>query len=122
MKRILIIEDEYNEVKIAFEYVKNVLYSGELELTNVIKSQEINFNELCAYDVIFLDITLSKSSKLDGYGILSEIERRGIKYNKIVIMTGNNRISSGLLKRGIKTEYPILTKPISFKEIKKMLE
>ena len=122
MKKILIIEDESNQVKNAFEYIKAIYFSGDLEITNVIKSQEIVFSELGNYDVIFLDITLAKKSEMDGYGILKKIEEERIAVNKIVIMTGNNQISNVLTKRGVKKEYPILTKPIDFNEIKKMIE
>ena len=121
MKKILIIGDEFNEVKNAFEYIKAVYFSGNLEIYNVIKSQEIKFNELCDYDVIFLDITLAKKSEMDGYGILKKIENEQINVKKIVIMTGNNQISSVLTKRGVKKTYPILTKPIDFNEIKQMI-
>ena len=122
MKRVLIIEDEYDEVKNAFEYVKDIYYSGEMELTNVIKSQDIPFQNLERYDVIFLDITLAKRSKMDGYGILKKIEQEKISYNKLVIMTGNNKISYVLKEREILGEYEILAKPLDFKELKLILE
>lgn len=122
MKRVLIIEDEYDEVKNAFEYVKDIYYSGEMELTNVIKSQDIPFQNLERYDVIFLDITLAKRSKMDGYGILKKIEQEKISYNKLVIMTGNNKISDVLKEREILGEYEILAKPLDFKELKLILE
>lgn len=122
MKRVLIIEDEYDEVKNAFEYVKDIYYSGEMELTNVIKSQDIPFQNLERYDVIFLDITLAKRSKMDGYGILKKIEQENILYNKLVIMTGNNKISYVLKEREILGEYEILAKPLDFKELKLIIE
>ncbi len=122
MKRVLIIEDEYDEVKNAFEYVKDIYYSGEMELTNVIKSQDIPFQNLERYDVIFLDITLAKRSKMDGYGILKKIEQEKILYNKLVIMTGNNKISYVLKEREILGEYEILAKPLDFKELKLIIE
>jgi DNA-binding NtrC family response regulator len=122
MKRVLIIEDEYDEVKNAFEYVKDIYYSGEMELTNVIKSQDIPFQNLERYDVIFLDITLAKRSKMDGYGILKKIEQENISYNKLVIMTGNNKISYVLKEREILGEYEILAKPLDFKELKLIID
>ncbi len=122
MKRVLIIEDEYDEVKNAFEYVKDIFYSGEMELTNVIKSQDIPFQNLERYDVIFLDITLAKRSKMDGYGILKKIEQENISYNKLVIMTGNNKISYVLKEREILGEYEILAKPLDFKELKLIID
>lgn len=122
MKRVLIVEDEYEEVKNAFEYVKDIYFSGEMELINVIKSQDIPFHNLCEYDVIFLDITLAKRSRMDGYGILKKIEQEKLSLNKIVIMTGNNKIANILKEREILGDYEILTKPIDFTELKYVFE
>ena len=59
---------------------------------------------------------------MDGYGILKKIEQEKISYNKLVIMTGNNKISDVLKEREILGEYEILAKPLDFKELKLILE
>lgn len=122
MKKVLIIEDEYSEVQTAFEYVNDIYLSNELDLKNLTKSQEINFSKLCDYDYIFLDITLAKKSQKDGYGILKKIEDENIQTGKLIIMTGNNKISETLKDRGITKTYPIITKPIDFQELKNVFE
>lgn len=122
MKKVLIIEDEYSEVQTAFEYVNDIYLSNELDLKNLTKSQEINFSKLCDYDYIFLDITLAKKSQKDGYGILKKIEDENIQTGKLIIMTGNNKISETLKDRGITKNYPIITKPIDFQELKNVFE
>lgn len=122
MKKVLIIEDEYSEVQTAFEYVNDIYLSNGLNLTNLTKSQDIDFSNLCNYDYIFLDITLAKKSQKDGYGILKKIEEENIHTGKLIIMTGNNKILETLKGRGITKKYPIITKPIDFQELKNVFE
>lgn len=121
MKKILVIEDEYLEVQVAFEFVKDMCMNGNLDITQVGKSQNVDFTQLPNYDYIFLDITLAKKSQMDGYGILQKIERERIPIKKLIIMTGNNKISEVLKDRGIVKEYPKLIKPVDFLELKTIL-
>lgn len=118
MKKILVIEDEYREVQVAFEYVNDLCLNGELEITNVAKSQEVDFTKISEYDYVFLDITLAKKSQMDGYGILKKIEKENIPIQKLVIMTGNGKISDVLKERGITNDYPKLIKPLDYQELK----
>lgn len=122
MKKVLIIEDEYSEVQTAFEYVNDIYLSNELDMKNLTKSQDVDFSKLCDYDYIFLDITLAKKSQKDGYGILKKIEEENIQIGRLIIMTGNNKISETLKGRGIMNTYPIITKPIDFQELKNVFE
>ena len=122
MKKVLIIEDEYSEVQTAFEYVNDIYLSNDLDLKNLTKSQDVDFSKLSDYDYIFLDITLAKKSQKDGYGILKKIEDENIQTGKLIIMTGNNKISETLKDRGIAKAYPIITKPIDFQELKNVFE
>ena len=122
MKKVLIVEDEYSEVQPAFEYVNDIYLSNDLDLKNLTKSQDVDFSKLSDYDYIFLDITLAKKSQKDGYGILKKIEDENIQTGKLIIMTGNNKISETLKDRGIANAYPIITKPIDFQELKNVFE
>lgn len=98
MKKVLVIEDEFREVQVAFEYVNDLCLNSELEIINVAKSQDVDFTKISEYDYVFLDITLAKKSQMDGYGILKKIERENIPIQKLVIMTGNGKISDVLKK------------------------
>lgn len=118
MKKVLIIKDEYMEVQVAFEYVNSICMNSELQITNVTKSQEVDFSKLSEYDYVFLDITLAKKSQMDGYGILKKIEKEKIPIQKLVIMTGNSKISDVLKERGIIRDYSKLIKPIDYQELK----
>lgn len=118
MKKVLVIEDEFREVQVAFEYVNDLCLNSELEIINVAKSQEVDFTKISEYDYVFLDITLAKKSQMDGYGILKKIERENIPIQKLVIMTGNGKISDVLKERGITNVYPKLIKPLDYQELK----
>ena len=118
MKKVLVIEDEFREVQVAFEYVNDLCLNSELEIINVTKSQDVDFTKISEYDYVFLDITLAKKSQMDGYGILKKIERENIPIKKLVIMTGNGKISDVLKERGIANDYPKLIKPLDYQELK----
>ena len=118
MKKVLVIEDEFREVQVAFEYVNDLCLNSELEIINVAKSQDVDFTKISEYDYIFLDITLAKKRQMDGYGILKKIERENIPIQKLVIMTGNGKISDVLKERGITNDYPKLIKPLDYQELK----
>lgn len=118
MKKVLVIEDEFREVQVAFEYVNDLCLNSELEIINVVKSQDVDFTKISEYDYVFLDITLAKKSQMDGYGILKKIERENIPIQKLVIMTGNGKISDVLKERGITNDYPKLIKPLDYQELK----
>lgn len=118
MKKVLVIEDEFREVQVAFEYVNDLCLNSELEIINVAKSQDVDFTKISEYDYVFLDITLAKKSQMDGYGILKKIERENIPIQKLVIMTGNGKISEVLKERGITNDYPKLIKPLDYQELK----
>lgn len=118
MKKVLVIEDEFREVQVAFEYVNDLCLNSELKIINVAKSQDVDFTKISEYDYVFLDITLAKKSQKDGYGILKKIERENIPIQKLVIMTGNGKISDVLKERGITNDYPKLIKPLDYQELK----
>lgn len=118
MKKVLVIEDEFREVQVAFEYVNDLCLNSELEIINVVKSQDVDFTKISEYNYVFLDITLAKKSQMDGYGILKKIERENIPIQKLVIMTGNGKISDVLKERGITNDYPKLIKPLDYQELK----
>lgn len=123
MKKILVIEDEFNQFESLFNYVNDIYMENELTFTNVAKSQDLNpFSSLSTYDMVFVDIKLGNKSELDGYGILKKIETDKIRVKKIVIFTGNNKISEMLKARGITGEYEIVTKPVELSRLKELFQ
>ena len=114
---ILIIENEYSYIETPFNYVNTVYFEGKLNYTVKAKYQDITpLKQLEKYDLIFLDISLAKSSSVDGIGILRKLDEEGINISNLVILTGNHDIDKKLKDSNIKN-YPILTKPIDFTDL-----
>ena len=65
MKKILVIEDEFNQFESLFNYVNDIYMENELSFTNVVKSQDLNpFSSLSAYDMVFVDIAFALADKI----------------------------------------------------------
>lgn len=120
MKKVLIIEDDYSEVRINFEYVNDLYFDNELKYTVAVKSQDVPFGDIESFDYIFVDIKLAKKSNFDGYGILCEIEKNHPNVKRVIILTGNNKIAETLKVRGVKKEYQVLTKPINIRDLREI--
>lgn len=119
--KILIIENEYSYIDTPFEYVNDIYFDKSIEYIVFAKSQDIKpFASIAKYDFVFLDISLSKKSDLDGFGILKKIKEDGLIVNNLVILTGNHLIKEKLIENKLPTSYPILTKPIDFEDLLKI--
>lgn len=122
MKKVLIFENEYSFVQTAFEYVKDIYFNNQIEYTVLSNSQELRpFSKIEEYDYVFVDISLGQNSQMDGFSILKKIETDNLNVKKIIILTGNHLIGQMLKERGVKNTYPILSKPIDFKDLLNLL-
>ncbi len=119
--KILIVENEWRYIDTPFHYVNDVYYSNQIEFTNAEKSQDIPFSRLSEFDYVFLDISLARRSDLDGFGIIRKIIDEDLTVNKLIILTGNHLITERLSEKGLPTNYPVITKPIDFEDILKIL-
>lgn len=120
--KILIFENEFVYVDTPFEYINDVYYDNSIEYTVFAKSQDLkSFKSLKDFDHVFVDISLALNSELDGYGILKKIESESLNIKSIVIMTGNHLIKESLISRELTGNYKILTKPIDFSDLLKVL-
>lgn len=126
--KILIFEDEWNTIKGSFELANIYAFENKLSFVNKTKSQDIAYNswrEL--YDAVFVDITLAKNTKWDGFNIIKVIHDTDLfPLNKIVVLTGNSKVEEKLNEMGINTNLvKILYKPINFEilaqELKRVL-
>lgn len=118
--KIAIFENEYKSVKLAFEACNSIFFQNRLELKNFARSQEFNFDDLNTYMVFFVDIDLSSRSEFDGYTLIKKmLELNPNIGEKIVVLTGNNKINEGLKENNVDSGLikNILIKPTNFKEI-----
>lgn len=122
MKKILIIEDEYELIEESFDYLNEFDFNNQFQFHIVEKSQEISpFSSIKDYDCVFVDLKLGQDSKQDGYAILKRIENEKIPVKKIVLLTGNNKIRDMLPARQVIGDYPVVTKPIDLPVLRKVL-
>lgn len=121
---ILIIENEYYSVKITFETANVLCFEDRLQFKNISKAQELNELNLDDYSVIFIDISLATNSTLDGFGIIEYIRTRyPYLLNRIVIITGNNKIQDAIKANQLDSyNLTVLIKPVGFQEIVNVLK
>ena len=104
-------------------------FDNKLKFTVKPRSQDEPFESWRdKYSIVFVDITLAKNTQWDGFNIVKEIcDRDLFDLDKVVIMTGNSKISEKLKDLGINNDkITILYKPIAFNaladQIKKILK
>lgn len=122
--KIAIFENEYESVKGAFEIANFLNFNNELEFENFQSSQNANFSTIRNYSVIFVDIDLATKSDLDGFSLIQKIRKiDDALTNRIIILTGNNRIKEILIERNIYSDLiSIIIKPTDFQEITKYIK
>lgn len=124
-KKILIFEDEWNSIKGSFELANIYAFENKLSFDIKTKSQDIAYNSWREfYDAVFVDITLAKNTKWDGFNIIKVIYDTDLfPLNKVVILTGNSKVEEKLKEMGINTDLiKILYKPINFEILARELE
>jgi DNA-binding response OmpR family regulator len=120
--KILIIENEYSFIDTPFEYLNDLYFNNKIVYTVIPKSQDLKpFSSIVNYDYVFLDISLAKKSELDGFGILRKIKDDNLNVKNLIILTGNHYIKEKLVEKGLPSNYPILTKPIDFEDLLKII-
>ena len=93
------------------------MMNNSLHYRVISRSQDVPWDDLSNYNYIFVDISLSQRSELDGYGILQRIEKEQLKAKNIIILTANMNIESMLKVRGINNKYKTLIKPIDLNDL-----
>lgn len=116
---IAVFENEYQSVSGAFNAASLLNFDNALNIQVFPSSQSATLTEITGYDVIFIDIDLSSKSDLDGYSLIQQLQKLEHKINnKIVILTGNNKIIESLNLRKINsTNISIIIKPTDYEEI-----
>ena len=117
--KIAIFENEFEGVRLSFEAANLIYFDGKLDIQVFPSSQSSNLDLIDDYKVIFIDIDLSTKSILDGYGLIKKIiEKKHSLRNRIVILTGNNKIRESLNNYGIlSSDLKVIIKPTNYVEI-----
>ena len=121
--KILLVEDEIVNNEGAFKIANAYKFDGKLKFEFKPKSQDIDFESLQQYALVIVDITLAKKSEMDGYSVVKKIlEENLYSKDKLIILTGNNKVEEGLLERGIDANGIMIEyKPINYEGVAKFL-
>lgn len=121
--KIVIFENEPNSVIGAFESANILEFDNNLEYVFHSSSQDENIARINQYEVIFVDITLAHKSTLDGYGLIKKIVEQDERlYSRIVILTGNHKVTDFLEKHGLdRKKLKIIIKPTDYLELTKII-
>jgi len=118
---IAIFENEYESVRFAFETANLMYFDNKIDFVIFPSSQSANHADFGSFKVIFIDIDLSSKSHHDGYSLIEKIVSTDINLkNRIVILTGNNKINESLISRGL-NNLKIIIKPTDYEEISKSI-
>ena len=118
MVEILIIENEFASIKDPIDALKE-MYQGQLHYDLVAISQDVNWNEIESYSAIFVDISLSPRTELDGYGILGKIkEQYPSVLSRVAVITGNHVIKHDMQEHGYTdNDFSIFQKPLRYMDL-----
>lgn len=122
--KIAIFENEYASVNGAFETANLLYFNDSLDITVYPSSQSANLSRINQFRVIFIDIDLSSKSDLDGFSLIDNLYTAdNTIIEKIVILTGNNKIKEALINRSIDPELiKIIIKPTNYEEINESIK
>lgn len=122
--KIAIVDNQRNDIEGAFDYANLKFYNNSLEFEYFDSSQSLfkvehDFDD---YKIIVVDISLSRRSELDGYGIIKTFLEKSKEseddhlLDKVIIITGHHRVEEKLQEQGL-PEIPIIYKPTDFNQI-----
>ncbi len=122
-KKILVVEDQMESLKTAFDLANLRKFNGDLQIISVLRSQDIVYTSLMKeYDLIFNDITLASRSQLNGYGIIMKImDSNYFLIDRIVILSVNTKIKDGLKQYVLPESIEVILKPVTFRQLEEIL-
>lgn len=123
--KIQIFEDDWATIKGSFELANIFAFDNKLKFIVRAKSQDASFTSWREkFDAVFIDITLAKNTKLDGYNILKDIKEKDLfDLNRVAILTGNSKVIENLSEIGIEANsIKIIYKPIDFESLSKEIK
>ena len=113
MAKILIVENEFASIKDPIDALME-MFQGQLRYDLVSVSQDIE-----QYSAIFVDVSLSPRTELDGYGILSKIkEQYPSVLPRVAVITGNHVIEHDMQEHGfVNGEFSVFQKPLKYMKL-----
>ena len=119
--KILVFEDEYNEIEGLLNYVNFKYFGNKIEFVNHAKSQNISLEDkLKDFDIVMIDIQLHYDSHKDGISLLNEIMQIDSNKNVFIITGKRSGIKEELIANNL-SNIKILNKPLDDQELKDMI-
>lgn len=120
--KILIVEDFVSTVKGAFELAALYKYDENMTFSVVSRSQDIDYEHIRDYGLVFVDIELGKASNEDGFAVIRKLLNSGLMpLNRVLILTGNTVIEEKLKAENIDPKIEIVKKPADYNDITEVL-
>jgi CheY-like chemotaxis protein len=116
--KVAIFENEFNEMKPAFDGFNLLYFNKSLDYEVFQSSQSFgDLKYLSSYDYLLMDIDLSVQSQMDGFQLMTEILKDQTIVNlKPIILTGQPLIKEKLRSKKL-PEFPIINKPLVYTQI-----
>lgn len=126
MKKLLIIENEFQSIKAPISVLVGKYKENQDELDYVVhvKSQDVDWTIIESYDAVLVDLSLAAKSEMDGYAILKMIrEEYPGMVSRTAIITGNGMVEESLKEKGIEgNEFRVFIKPLKYMALKEFID
>ena len=121
--KILVIEDMVETIRGAFELAALSDYNDKMTFVFKRTSQEVDYEHIRDYALIFVDIELAKGSKEDGFAVIRRLLNSGLyPLERMLILTGNTVIEEKLVENNIDPKIEVVKKPINYEDITEVLK
>ena len=121
--KILVVEDMIETIRGAFELAALSDYNEYMTFVFKRTSQEVDYEHINDYALVFVDIELSKGSREDGFAVIRKLLNSGMfPLERTLILTGNTVIEDKLMENNINPQIEVVKKPVNYDDIVKVLK
>ena len=116
--RILVIEDMVETISGAFELAALSEFNENMKFDFKRTSQDVDYENINDYALVFVDIELANGSKEDGFAVIRRLLNRGLyPLERTLILTGNTVIEEKLKENNINPDIEVVKKPVNYEDI-----
>ena len=121
--RILVIEDMVETISGAFELAALSEFNENMKFDFKRTSQDVDYENINEYALVFVDIELANGSKEDGFAVIRRLLNSGLyPLERTLILTGNTVIEEKLKENNINPDIEVVKKPVNYEDIEKVLK
>ena len=121
--RILVIEDMVETISGAFALAALSEFNENMKFDFKRTSQDVDYENINDYALVFVDIELANGSKEDGFAVIRRLLNSGLyPLERTLILTGNTVIEEKLKENNINPDIEVVKKPVNYEDIEKVLK